>query len=140
MLKAWSKRAAESFVEKTGFSIIELIVVVVIISIVTAFAIPSYHKAMERGRSEQAIANLKSIYNAEKRYHFDTGAFYTCSPCTLAAINENLEIDVTDAHFTYEITDAGATATRVGGRYCPGLTITLNFDTVELDDSACSAW
>lgn len=51
-----------------GFTLIELMVVVVIIGILASLAIPQYTKTVERSRQSEAITNLGIIRGAQLRY------------------------------------------------------------------------
>ena len=45
---------------KKGFTLIELLIVMVIVGILTTVALPKYRTTLERGRSVEAIENLKT--------------------------------------------------------------------------------
>lgn len=45
---------------KRGFSLVELLIVMVIVGILVTIALPKYRVAMERGRAVEGIANLKA--------------------------------------------------------------------------------
>ncbi|AFY00968.1 type IV pilin protein [Bdellovibrio bacteriovorus] len=53
---------------QSGFSLVELMVVVAIIGILASIAIPSINKYMAKARQSEAKTNLSSIYTAEKAF------------------------------------------------------------------------
>ena len=52
-----------------GFTLMELLIVVIIIGILAALAIPQYTKTIERAHWAEAIDNLGQIRSAEIRYY-----------------------------------------------------------------------
>lgn len=53
---------------RNGFTLIELMIVVVIISILMAIAVPSYREYVERSERSQAMAELEAAAQAMERY------------------------------------------------------------------------
>lgn len=54
-----------------GFTLVEMVVVVVIIGILASIGIPTYHKAVEKGRSAEARQILGLIRMSENVYYFE---------------------------------------------------------------------
>jgi len=61
---------------KNGFTLIEIMVVMVIISIAAVIAIPSLENYILQGASNAAEHNLVAIYNAERVYYFNQGHYW----------------------------------------------------------------
>lgn len=53
---------------KLGFTLIELLAVVVIVAVLTSVAVPQYRKSIRRAEAMEALVNLRSIFDAAKRY------------------------------------------------------------------------
>ena len=97
------------YTNRIGFSLLEIIIVLVVLGVILTFAIPSYDNSLKKGRNKNAEFNLIVIYNAQKRHKLDNGVYYGCGEsCTSALINENLDLDVLDPYFDYKIvSDSG---------------------------------
>jgi type IV pilus assembly protein PilA len=73
-----------------GFTLIELMVVVLIIAILIAIAIPTFLGARTRAQDRAAQSNLRNALTAEKSYYTDAQA-YTAVTASLAAIEPSLK-------------------------------------------------
>jgi prepilin-type N-terminal cleavage/methylation domain-containing protein len=60
---------------QAGFSLIEVMIVLVIVAVIMAIAIPMMREAVVRGMIGSATAEARTIHNALKRYHVDIGAY-----------------------------------------------------------------
>lgn len=69
-----------SLIRGEGFTLVELMIVVAIIGILSAIAIPNYQRYQAKARQSEVKINLSSIYNAEKAFSADAGAYSACLP------------------------------------------------------------
>ena len=87
MLKAMQRRLRAA--GEDGFTLIELMVVVLIIAILIAIAIPTFLGARQRAQDRAAQSNLRNALTAEKTYYTDKQA-YTETQADLASIEPSL--------------------------------------------------
>jgi type IV pilus assembly protein PilA len=79
-----------------GFTLIELMVVVLIIAILIAIAIPTFLGARTRAQDRAAQSNLRNALTAEKSYYTDAQA-YTAVTASLLAIEPSLKYNAAAA-------------------------------------------
>src|SRR3954467_8973657 len=72
-----------------GFTLIELMVVVLIIAILLAIAIPTFLGARKKAQDRAAQSNLRNALTAEKTYYTDFQV-YTELPADMTAIEPSL--------------------------------------------------
>ncbi len=85
-----------------GFTLMELLTVIIIVGILGALAIPNYMRAQRRSYSAEAWANLSALLEAEKIYYVDNGYAWTTNIALLPVDNPNSRIGY-GAKFSYLI-------------------------------------
>jgi prepilin-type N-terminal cleavage/methylation domain-containing protein len=61
-----------------GFTLVELMIVVAMVGILSAIAIPNYHHYVARARQAEAKIALAAAYTAQQNYHSEFGTYTYC--------------------------------------------------------------
>jgi general secretion pathway protein G len=69
------KEAAQMMRKEKGFTLIELLIVVAIIGIIAAIAIPNLLNAIDRGKQKRTMADIRSIGTAVESYAVDNNRY-----------------------------------------------------------------
>ena len=72
-----------------GFTLVELLIVVVIIGVLVTVALPKYKVALEKGRATEGVANAHAVSEAVNAYYIQNYNSYgtTAQLCTYALGN-----------------------------------------------------
>ncbi len=126
------KRIRSHYKGKAGFTLIELIVVVIIVGLLASIALPQYAAFVERARATEAISAIGAVKTAEQTYRIETGSYIACADATAITTNLGITLDVTNWTYATTIT-AGTqvviTATRTaahGGTASQTIILTWN--------------
>lgn len=81
--------------KEQGFTLIELLIVVAIIGIIAAIAIPNLLNAIDRGRQKRTMADIRSVGTAAEAYAVDNNRYPDEGALgTLVVVNGNLDTHV----------------------------------------------
>jgi type IV pilus assembly protein PilA len=111
---------------KKGFTLIELMIVVAIIGILAAIAIPNFLKYQAKSKQSEAKVNLKGIFTSETSYFAEQNAFATLKAAnyaptgtarySLAVLNTTAEFPGTPTPAAYSATYSGNLCTQGGAQ------------------------
>ncbi|MBU0759985.1 MAG: type II secretion system GspH family protein [Candidatus Omnitrophica bacterium] len=86
----------------TGFTLTELLIVVIILGILATLALPMLVKTIEKAKIGEAISNLNLIRTGQKIYFLEYSAFTS----NLDRLNIEDPNDATSSYFDYSIPSA----------------------------------
>lgn len=79
-----------------GFTLMELMVVVIIVGLIAAFAIPNYSKSIQKAHERDMLAQLTSLHAANLLYRSYDGKYWDTGGTdkNMAEINSALSINI----------------------------------------------
>ena len=87
---------------KQGFTLIELMVVVLIIGILSSIALPQYQRSVDKARAAEAVVTAKSIVDAAALYAT------TFRACPGALSDLDVKVGGTTTNWTFGVASEGA--------------------------------
>lgn len=71
----------------TGFTLVELLVVVIVVGILAAVALPNYIAQIGKARETEAKVTLGTIAHSQQVYHFEAKSFYNSNNLQVLGVN-----------------------------------------------------
>ena len=90
-----SRRTNES-----GFSLIEIMVVLGVIALLTGIAVPAYYSYIEKGKTAEVMSDLKSIETAIIALAVDTGVWPNNEPIGKEGSSESYDLNTPETGLT----------------------------------------
>ena len=128
---------------KKGFTLLEIVIIIVIISLLSTIALPNYMRSREILYDNQAKADLKIVVTAQQGYKIDMNTYFTpstsVSPDAIIEINNALGLSLPfgeSRKWNYTIDSSGCTEAIRAGE--DERTWHLNINDTEPTSGGCS--
>ncbi len=109
-------------VSRSGFTLVELMVVVAIIGILSAIAIPNFKKYQSKSKTSEAKLQLAALYTAEVSFSTDFDVYATCLDTMGYDPSSNLDSRYYSVGFSAHLAAANSNAVANGADTCLGTT------------------
>jgi prepilin-type N-terminal cleavage/methylation domain-containing protein len=120
-----------------GFTIIEIIVVLIILGMLAAFAVPKFSKSLDKADAKEAQSALSMMYEASRVYGLRHGGIAAIDGLAdVNAINGTLDIHIVKANVAYSCGHDG-TGIFCGGTSTTG-TLTMYLDGASAGTTVCT--
>jgi type IV pilus assembly protein PilE len=134
-------RKIDAVHRQTGFTLIEIMIVVVIIGILTAIAVPSYNDYLTRSRITQATSGLAERRTRMEQYFQDNHFYFQADPALSGPACDN---DTTaSSYFDFScptLTATTYTLTATGKSSMTGFTYTVTEANVRATPAVAAGW
>lgn len=101
----------KAFKNESGFTLVELMIVVAIIGILSAVAVPNFKKYMAKSKTTEAKIQLAAAYTAEQGFYGDYGMYHSC----LNYMGYNPAPEAANRYYTIGFSTAAAFAAPAAG-------------------------
>ena len=119
----------ENDVNKSGFTLIEILIVVLIIGLLTSIALPGYRKAVEKSKASEALSNLSALSKSEHSFYLAKNKYTQDFSDLDIQLQGTMDEEVLKTeYFDYELLKTGVLASRNNKEY----SIYRDYETLQI--------
>ena len=128
-----------------GFTLVELLIVLTVVGILSAVALPSYRESVRKGQRAEARALLYEVMQKQERFYTENNSYTT----TLTALGYPAALTTPKAAFAVTLavgasgsiaTSVAATATATADSLCTTLTLSNTQLTAATGSTPAICW
>ncbi len=93
--------------KESAFTLVEVMVVLILLAVLSAVAVPNYRNSLRRAHEKEMIRNLSILHEAAFIYHSRYGTFPESDKDIITVINDSLDTAVIATDKNYNYTAAG---------------------------------
>jgi type IV pilus assembly protein PilE len=135
MLKGTGQRFSA---RHSGFTLVELMIVVVVASILIAIAVPSYQYEVQKSRRTDARNAILDIAAREERY-LSVANSYSAVPTDVGYLGATWPQTVTNGYYSVTVTTPDLAYIAAGG-LGPSYVVTAQAIGLQANDTACASF
>ena len=130
----WGTKAKK---KSAGFTLIELMIVIIIVAVLMGIGLPAYQENLRKGRRSEAMAGLLDVANRQEQYMLDRSS-YTDDLTRLGYADATITI-TEDGHYGITVTDCdGGLPDKI--KTCYRLTATPQSSSPQIKDTKCGSF
>lgn len=108
-----------------GFTLIELMIVLAIVAILAAVALPAYQDSVRKGRRSEAVAQMSRIQQAQERWRANQSSYTT----SFSSLGLGSDTSLGSSYYTFGIESVSGTGYHI--------TATAKTGTSQANDTNC---
>jgi type IV pilus assembly protein PilE len=122
-----------------GFTLVELMVVVAVVTLLSLIALPAYTGYVQKSRRAEAIILLNQIAQEQERWRANNPAYATLSAtpasgvAVLNPVSGYYTVNIASATATGYVATASASGAQAGDTKCTSLTLSMNVGNLTYD-------
>lgn len=128
---------------KSGFTLLEVIIVIIIVGVLASLALPRFFSTVEYSRATEALQSLASVRESVERCYLMRSSYATCN--SFATLDIDDPSTSPNNHFTYAIASGVGTYTVTATRNTregtnAGDTVAIGFDGTNVTRTGTGAY